>query len=38
MYVIEGGLNRKGVRKSDTLVWATPGAMYEASLKLQGEA
>jgi hypothetical protein len=38
MYVIEGGLNRRGVRKSDTLVWATPGAIYEASLKLQGEA
>jgi hypothetical protein len=34
MYVVEGGLNRKGVRRSDTLVWVTPRAMYEASLKL----
>lgn len=34
MYVVEGGLNRKGVRRSDTLVWITPQAMYEASLQL----
>jgi streptogramin lyase len=36
MYVVEGGLNRKGVRRRDTLVWVTPQAMYEASLKLPG--
>ncbi len=34
MYVVEGGLNRRGVRRSDTLVWVTPQAMYEANLPL----
>jgi len=34
MYVVEGRLNRRGVRRSDTLVWVTPEAMYEASLPL----
>ncbi len=34
MYVIEGGLNKKGVRKHDTLVWITPSGLYQARLRL----
>ena len=33
MYVIEGGLNKKGTRrKNDTLVWITPEGIYRATL------
>jgi hypothetical protein len=33
MYVIEGGLNKKGTtRKNDTLVWVTPKGVYQATL------
>ena len=32
MYVIEGGLTRKGKRKSDSLVWVTPDGIYRAVL------
>jgi hypothetical protein len=32
MYVIEGGLNKKGKRKNDALVWITPDGIYRANL------
>ena len=33
MYVIEGGLNKKGTkRKNDQLVWVTPEGIYKANL------
>jgi len=34
MYVIEGGLTRKGKRKKDTLVWVTPKGVYRAVLEM----
>ncbi len=35
MYVIEGGLNKKGTkRRNDTLVWVTPDAIYRATLAM----
>jgi hypothetical protein len=33
MYVIEGGLNKKGTkRKNDVLVWITPSGIYRTTL------
>ena len=32
MYVIEGGLNKKGKRKNDALIWITPDGLYRATL------
>ena len=32
MYVIEGGLNKKGKRKNDALVWITPAGVYRTTL------
>jgi hypothetical protein len=32
MYVIEGGLNKKGKRKNDALVWITPDGLYRTTL------
>jgi hypothetical protein len=35
MYVIEGGLNKKGTRrKNDELVWVTPTGIYRTTLAL----
>ncbi|MEA2026910.1 MAG: hypothetical protein U9O18_09475, partial [Chloroflexota bacterium] len=34
MYVIEGGLTKKGKRKNDTLVWITPDGIYRTVLAL----
>ena len=34
MYVIEGGMVRKGKRKDDTLVWVTPAGLYRTTLTL----
>lgn len=32
MFVIEGGVNKKGKRKNDDLVWVTPHGIYRARL------
>ena len=32
MYVIEGGVNKKGKRKNDSLVWVTPDGIYRTTL------
>jgi hypothetical protein len=34
MYVIDGGMARKGKRKDDTLVWVTPSGIYRTTLTL----
>ncbi len=34
MYVVEGGVSKKGKRKADTLVWITPDAIHRAKLGL----
>jgi hypothetical protein len=34
MYVIDGGVVRKGKRKDDTLVWVTPAGLYRTTLTL----
>ena len=34
MYIVEGGLSKKGKRKNDTLVWITPEAIHRAKLGL----
>ena len=34
MYVIDGGMARKGKRKDDTLVWVTPAGLYRTTLTL----
>ena len=34
MYVIEGGLNKRGRRRSDTLVWITPDGIYRVALNV----
>lgn len=38
MYAIEGGVSKKGIRKNDTLVWVTPGSIYEAKLLMPAGA
>ena len=36
MYVIEGGTNKNGRRRDDTLVWVTPKGVYRALLPTGG--
>ena len=37
MYVIEGGLNKRGERRNDTLVWVTPSGLHQARLRAPSE-
>ncbi len=38
MYVIEGGLNKRGERRNDTLVWVTPSGLYQARLRAPSDS
>lgn len=38
MFVVEGGLNKKGKRKNDDLIWVTPEGIYRATLRVEAAA